>query len=317
MSSRLTRDEKIKRMVTLATEMKIKQAINRLDFETALNTARNFPHHLRMAEGFLTEKLYDAVLKKDIQSVRAMLEMGADPNLSLAGQADPLTKAIGTGDITIVKTLIDNGADVNSKTPQGFIGNPILGAIQINNPNIVRTLARSGADLNAPFTDGSSGAPLEVAIHNNKFEIVKTLVEEGADINVGGALLVAIDNKNIPVALFLLNSGARFEATPFAFMVALIEKLTPVVNKFIEIYGENIYDYSFVHSLLENRQDFIKVLLDTGKVDVNNALLYASRIGATRVVQLLIALGANPNTGMLVRTLSRKKVKKRTKRKCT
>lgn len=80
---------------------------------------------------------------------------------------------------------------------------------------IVNQLIRYGADVNVP--DFIEQSPLLLAAHNYDFvEVVETLINAGADIDFfpkGSVhcppLMAAIINKNVRVALYLIDKGAK------------------------------------------------------------------------------------------------------------
>jgi len=89
-----------------------------------------------------------------------------------------LIEAVKTGQISVVKTLITAGVDVNA-TDQ--TGNPALMVAAINGQNlVVQTLIDNGANVNAVNWFGNTA--LIFASGNNL--AVQTLVDNKADVNI-------------------------------------------------------------------------------------------------------------------------------------
>ncbi|OUM70599.1 hypothetical protein PIROE2DRAFT_33417, partial [Piromyces sp. E2] len=115
----------------------------------------------------------------------------------------PLINAIKTDNESIVKYLIENGADVNINYPVNKCdcscsydyATPLIIAIKTENEPIVKYLIEHGADVNYFDTSISCGygyycinynnikIPLINAIETGNESIVKYLIENGADVN--------------------------------------------------------------------------------------------------------------------------------------
>jgi ankyrin repeat protein len=66
-------------------------------------------------------ELADAVLRSDAGAVRRLLAEGQDPNEHDEHGLTPLFLAVAPfgGDLTMVKLLVEAGADVNARSPEG------------------------------------------------------------------------------------------------------------------------------------------------------------------------------------------------------
>ena len=94
-----------------------------------------------------------------------------------------LEDAVWRGNTEAVQTLLDEGAEVNTKDAEG---NPILReAVWREHTEIVRLLVESGADVNARDVEGNP--ILREAVWRGHTEIVRLLVESGADVNARDA----------------------------------------------------------------------------------------------------------------------------------
>lgn len=126
-----------------------------------------------------------------IESLRLLLESGADPNVpmdidqtivppSILGiaPADPaLVTAVRYGSIETVKLLLDHGADVDA---QGNYGTALETACYRGLEDMVRLLLDRGANTNAL---GVAGTALFSAAEQGRGGIVQLLLSQGADVN--------------------------------------------------------------------------------------------------------------------------------------
>ena len=93
-------------------------------------------------------------------------------NLLLASQ---------TGDIDVVISALDMGANINIGAPNPHLwATPLYLASRNNHVNIVNLLVERGAHLNK--TDFHGMTPLYIASHNGHVEVVRILADGGADI---------------------------------------------------------------------------------------------------------------------------------------
>jgi ankyrin repeat protein len=85
---------------------------------------RSTDHDLTRTDGSarLTDasaRLIDAAARDDVAAVRDLLNGGADPNAIDGDDWSPLLRAVLGGSVEIVGTLLDAGADVDSRAPHG------------------------------------------------------------------------------------------------------------------------------------------------------------------------------------------------------
>lgn len=92
----------------------------------------------------------------------------------------PLMIAITHGDASVVKTLIQEGADANTVVKnENYNYSALLLAVNGNNPEIVKILIGAGADVNASI-EGWGITPLMMA---DTLEVVQALIGAGANVN--------------------------------------------------------------------------------------------------------------------------------------
>ena len=124
-----------------------------------------------------------------------------------------LFDAIKNNNFTEVKTLIEEGADVNVKTKDDYGLTPLHYASSYGNAKIVKLLIEHGADVNARGEYGCT--PLHDASNRGYTEIVNLLIKNGADVNhksIDGrdtALKVAYCEENDDILNLLRENGAE------------------------------------------------------------------------------------------------------------
>ena len=121
-----------------------------------------------------------------------------------------LSSGMKADDITEIKNLIANGADVNAANKDdGYT--PIMNAAHGGHAKIVTALLKSGADVNAANKDGYT--PIMVAVFKDYYEIVTALLKAGADINASNkngatVLVIATQQGHAEIVSVLLEAGA-------------------------------------------------------------------------------------------------------------
>ena len=171
----------------------------------------------------MSHELFEAIDKHDSDKVDFLLKNGVSPNESIseAPYWRPLEAAIeeieNGGNIEIVKSLIDYGADINacSNQPEKISHlYPIHCAVFNDNYEVLKLLLIRGADPNVKTDDGEM--PLNWAVENQKYDMAELLLKYGADKQInffgghGGmsALDHAVQNLDIPMITLLLDAGA-------------------------------------------------------------------------------------------------------------
>lgn len=114
----------------------------------------------------------------------------------------PLAAAVLSRDVERVKYLLDKGAIANMEI-NGKYGSAIAAAAFENDMEILKILLEAGADLTAPITGGDYGSCLAAAASANAIEALKFLIGNGADVNMtlpggkyGSALAAAATARN-------------------------------------------------------------------------------------------------------------------------
>jgi len=118
----------------------------------------------------------------------------------------PLHWAAQYGRLSVVKSLVRRGANINVKDKHGFT--PLHIAVGENHPRIVRTLIKEGANLHARSKDDGGGQAIHKAAAYGRLEILKILIRSGAkadsrDAEGNTPLSFAISYKYRLIAAFL------------------------------------------------------------------------------------------------------------------
>ena len=129
----------------------------------------------------LNRDLIDNARKGNLENVKSLIENGANVDAKSNYGDTALTCSSSNGRFEIVKHLIENGANVN---PKGIYRNEtaLINAVKCEDFNIVKYLVDNGADVNAKEYEGQTA--LMFASFNGDLEITKYLLDNGADVNV-------------------------------------------------------------------------------------------------------------------------------------
>lgn len=144
--------------------------------------------NFRSPENFETA-LTNAIMSKNVDSVRCLLALGADPDCFGGDGVSPLYLAAYDNKFLIMKALIEAGADPNkgvilehgagSSITTVMGRTPIHASSQAGNAQAIEALISAGADQNR--ADSRGDTPLHVAATELKFKAVLALLNANAD----------------------------------------------------------------------------------------------------------------------------------------
>ncbi|WKT53744.1 Ankyrin repeat [Fusarium oxysporum f. sp. vasinfectum] len=122
---------------------------------------------------------------------------------------DDLGKYVGSGDIEVVKMLLEKGVDARAADTDGWT--PLHRASENGHWEIAKMLLEKGADARAANVDGLT--PLHLASQNGHLEIAQLLLEKGVDAGAADTdgwtpLHLALQNGHLEIAKMLLEKGA-------------------------------------------------------------------------------------------------------------
>lgn len=95
-----------------------------------------------------------------------------------------LIEAIRIGRVSSVTAALDNGADIEEPDMHGCRGLPLRVACFSGDLGVIRELLQRGADVNAPAHDGP-GAPMRLALRRGHKDVISLLLQYGAAIPEG------------------------------------------------------------------------------------------------------------------------------------
>ena len=162
MESRRAIDDQLRRAATYGRSREVRQLLDRGADPNAATSPRRI-------EGIETP-LLGAVRGGHDDMVRLLVERGADPNLKAPGrtQFTPLHQAAVEGRLSVVKALLEVGAEVDSLNGLGF--SPLRLAVMFDRRDAARVLREAGAanaggatraiaddDLDTPGADSTPG----------------------------------------------------------------------------------------------------------------------------------------------------------------
>ena len=255
--------------------------------------------------GMPTRRLFAAVLTTMLGAASGF---AAVPNGALALAAE-------RGDQPLVRSLLQQGADVNASGVDG--STPLHRAVMADRLDVASLLLKAGARVAA--TDRYGVTPLALASINGDARMIRLLIEAGADPNgvdsAGEPALMTAARTGVPDALrALVDAGAKVDARDTQFqqtslMIAVRE------NQVVAV------DFLIGHGAAVNAQTrkgplppFVKPCKGTGcgseGVGINRGglpdrgrraeakggmtpLLYAARDGRIDAARKLIAAGAD------------------------
>lgn len=231
------------------------------------------------------------------ESMRLLLEAGADPNLANAFAATPLMWC--AGDVIKVRLLLSKGAKVDASSQLGRT--PLLIAAAYDGATeAARLLIEKGADVNA--RDKSGMSVLQQAASSNHIELVRLLLTKGAKVNTadeGGftPLMAAATNgdRNAELVKLLLEHGA-------AVNVKTGDTAEMVKNGPIALGHLTALQMAAVQANYNAVEALVKAGADVNAKDVRNdpALVFAVATDHAnpQVVKLLLASGAERDSAI-------------------
>lgn len=145
------------------------------------NTKETYKRELeRRGIAYSVESFHNIVGAGYKDTTELFLKAGMNINAGGPSGDTALMVAAVTGNIEMLKFLIQKGADVNTKNIHGYTAT--MYTASIGNTEVLKILIKNNADINARNNDGETA--LMLAALNDQIESVKFLIEEGADIHI-------------------------------------------------------------------------------------------------------------------------------------
>jgi len=226
--------------------------------------------------------LAEAARQGDVDTVRALLQQGFDPNASSVDGTPALHWAARVNHQELALLLLNAGADVNAASRYGLT--PIHLAVQNHHVGMVRQLLEAGADTEA--ADGSGELPLHLAIRSGDAPVLELLLSHGEQVDARDrsygqtALMFAVREEKPLLARRLLEAGADVNAQSFAgeeHRRVLPSEVPVGTSQGVGINRSGLPDRGMRYPI----------------IGMKTPLLFATRQGNLELVQMLVAAGAD------------------------
>ena len=211
-----------------------------------------------------------------------------------------LNEAVLMGDLGLVKSLLNQGANVNNRDGY-YLKTPLQLATMSGHKDVVEVLITHGANVN---TSGTT--PLHYASERNNIEIARLLIAKHSDVNAKNAvgdtpLHLAVRNNDRNIVELLIANGADVNARNNEGKRPVDDTLIrncKEVGELLITKGANVSIHVAVRfGALAGIRNLVNAGIDvTTKDQENNTPLhYAAMTGSKEVSQLLITRGADIN----------------------
>jgi ankyrin repeat protein len=156
--------------------------------------------------------LRTAVSRRDADSVRQLLQLGAATDVIGSDGYLPIQAAAAEGDVESIRLLAAAGAQLDADTDRVTAALHI--AYERKQDAAARVLIDLGASVDVPAREWTK---LQRAAHDGRVEFVKLALELGANVNVSSPqapapLLLASERGHVDVVRLLLDGGADVSA---------------------------------------------------------------------------------------------------------
>jgi ankyrin repeat protein len=160
--------------------------------------------------------LHVAVYLKQHEAARALLKLGANPNLLEMDRYDIVTIAAVANDIEMLKLALAGGASARNVTSR-YAGTALIAAAHLGHTEVVQILIDAKAPLNHVNNLGWTALMESIVLGNggpNHTATLKALVDAGADVNIADKrgmtpLQHARRRGYVNMAKILEDAGAR------------------------------------------------------------------------------------------------------------
>ena len=248
-----------------------------------------------------------------IDTVKVLLENGADINSADNDGWTSLMYAANNGDVDLAKVLIENKADINAESYDGQT--PLLYAmnspIESSRIDMINLLVENKANVNAEDSRGLS--PLTIAVMNNDVELTKLLIANKANLSIvtkdGESLIeYAINNDNVDLLQILVEAGADINYAGISSYTPLMiaaksgaENIARILlTQKVDINAIDKYGNTALHIASENSKlPIVRMLLEKKpnlnlqNIDGDTPLHKAVNSGNIDIVSELVLSGAD------------------------
>ena len=232
-----------------------------------------------------------------VDATKLLVDNGTGMELVDHGRPSPMTEAIENGHTTVVRLLLEKGANPNPKKSPGHITDLCLAA-KTGSLEIVNVLFDAGADVDRQAVCGKTA--LDIAIFNGNLAMVKTVLERSGQTN-------EVTNIRWIKATHLIKAVLDGDEADVG---AMLEEWpnTEATAKYLDV--------ALWRAAKLNREKSMRLLLEKG-ADMNSSfnwipvLIAAAQVpdrgwldeGQYPLVQLLLRKGADPHVTWYSHTL--------------
>ncbi|KAK4653581.1 hypothetical protein QC762_508160 [Podospora pseudocomata] len=177
------------------------------------------PGNMNVQDSMGRTPLAWAAAKGDVQTVATLLSFGADPNIMDVQISGPLSNAAAQGHTACVELLLEAGADPDPLPPKGVQkGSPLsVASRNSKDATLLKRLLDFGADVNTRTVEGKT--PLFHATRNDNASFAMLLLEYGADLNATAVtretpLTTAITYNSHNVLRLFLDRWSEYSVCP-------------------------------------------------------------------------------------------------------
>ena len=229
------------------------------------------------------------------------LEQRRGTAASIGGGKPPLIDAVKRQDVSTIRGLLAQGADVNAPEPDGTTA--LHWAAQHGNAQIVDALLAAGGNVHATNRYGIQ--PLLLACEAGQVAIVGRLLGAGADANIatpGGqtALMTAARTGKAEAVKLLLTRGAAVDAAEplrgqTALMWAAVEGHVEAIDALIAGGADIRATSRGPQKPIDLLDHYAKPIKGQGRLDSFTPLMFAVQAGHISATRTLLERGANVN----------------------
>ncbi|BDS11867.1 ankyrin repeat domain-containing protein [Aureispira anguillae] len=253
--------------------------------------------------------LYEAILSRSTTIAQYLMEQGANIHTKDRNNRTLFYALVqmrygdrSTTKIKLLKFLLSLDLDINERDNWGRT--VLYELLRWNEPKVLNALLEGGADLQ--ISDRYGYTPLHIAAGNGWPEICQILLKQGVPINATNqygwtALDIARINQSKQTIAFFEAAHANEANTSIVqlmtkLMAGQVDNLLPLLKKADHLNYYNYDKMSLLNLCIRGDQDELaKEILNKKNVIIEGALGMACIRQNTKLVQLLLERGADPN----------------------